>query len=128
MVLVGFGCLPRGTQLGMSGKSPPRHGWVLAGTTLERGESTAGAARRWGQPTPGSAWLQLPPKIIKPHPGVSAAEGKLIFIFRPLSRPGHARAARGGEGGGCSAPRAAEMPFGLALGWLLAREGGLRVR
>lgn len=94
-MLVGFGPLSGPTQLGMSDKSPPRRRWVLAGTTLERGESTAGAARRRGQPRPGSAWLELSPKIIKAHPSISAAEGNFIFIFRPLSRLGRRRGLLG---------------------------------
>lgn len=111
MVLVGFGHLPGVTQLGRSDKIPPWQRWVLAGTTLERGESTAGSARRWGQPSPGSAWLELPPKIIKPHPSVSAAEGNFIFIFRPLSWPGLLRLGR--AGGVCH-----QGPLKCHLGWL----------
>lgn len=64
-----------------------------------------------GQPTPGSAWLQLSPKIISPAAVFFAGLGNFIFIFRAVSWRGPTPGLCTAAVLGYSAPGAAELQF-----------------
>lgn len=68
-----------------------------------------------GQPSPGSAWLQLSPKIISPAAVFFAGLGNFIFIFRAISWRGPTPGLCTAAVLGYSAPGAAELQFGLVL-------------